>query len=250
MENQFYTYIYLNPLKHGKFIYGKISFDYEPFYVGKGKSDRIKVHIREANNTTKSSHKLNTIRKIIREGSEPIIIKIIEDVDEKTAVNKEIELIWVIGRVDLNMGPLTNKTWGGDGISGYKHTEETKRKISLKFSGKNHPNYGRIVPDSQKESQREKMSGENHPFFGKSCSEERRKNISKANKGKKRSENTKKILSEIASKRTGIKNSNYGNRGEKNSLFGKKWFNNNVEEGRFIEATQPSGWVAGRLKSK
>ena len=63
MENQFYAYVYLNPLKYGKFIYdnGKLSFDYEPFYVGKGKSDRVKVHLREANNTTKSSHKLNTI---------------------------------------------------------------------------------------------------------------------------------------------------------------------------------------------
>ena len=29
-----------------------------------------------------------------------------------------------------------NLTWGGDGLSGYKHTDETKRKLSTHFKGR------------------------------------------------------------------------------------------------------------------
>ena len=35
-EKKFYTYIYFDPRKVGPFMYGDLSFDYEPFYVGKG----------------------------------------------------------------------------------------------------------------------------------------------------------------------------------------------------------------------
>jgi hypothetical protein len=39
--NSFYVYIYLDPRKPGKFHYGEYCFDYEPFYVGKGKDNRM-----------------------------------------------------------------------------------------------------------------------------------------------------------------------------------------------------------------
>lgn len=76
-----------------------------------------------------------------------------------------------------------NITIGGEGVSGYKHTEETKKKMSQALKGENNPNYG------------------------KPCSEQTKKKISKANKGKRRTEEVRKKLSETHS---GENNPNYG----------------------------------------
>ena len=42
---KYYVYIYLNPLKKGSYSYGKLSFEYEPFYVGAGTGNRYNQHI-------------------------------------------------------------------------------------------------------------------------------------------------------------------------------------------------------------
>ena len=82
-----------------------------------------------------------------------------------------------------------------------KHTEETRRKISKKMKGKPPWNKGKPLSEETKRKISEKMKGENHPNWGKKRSEETKKKISKGNKGKKRSEENKKKLSKFVSER-------------------------------------------------
>lgn len=63
-------------------------------------------------------------------GTVPIIEFLIFDVDEKTAMITEIKFIKLFGRKDLGLGSLLNKTDGGDGTSGYRHTLDALRRIS------------------------------------------------------------------------------------------------------------------------
>jgi len=192
---EFYTYVFLNTLKPGNYTYSYdnfcISFPFEPFYVGKGCKDRINSHLKEIEEDMYNPHKFYTIQKIKKEtGKEPISIKIESNINETCSFCYEKNLISIIGRDDLNLGPLTNLTDGGEGCTnriwsqesrdkiskcqtgmvrklevikqreetrkknaidrGYWLTEESKRKIGYKHKNK-------IVFDTQKEKQRESM---------------------------------------------------------------------------------------------
>ena len=71
--------------------------------------------------------------------------------------------------------PQFNFTEGGDGSSGFKHSEETRKKMS------------------------EAQKGKNHPMYGKTLSEEHKKKISESLKGKTLSAKTRKKMSKTMS---------------------------------------------------
>lgn len=152
-----------------------------PFYVGKGKDNRVYFHLSEKSRAkSDNERKFNKIQKIRKEGYEPEI-KIVQYFEnENDAYNYEEQLIKKYGRIRYDEGGiLTNicessrppklkgKTYQeiyGDNweeqvekrrtlqikAGGYgpkKHTKETKRKISEKVAGKNNPSYG--IPCSE-----------------------------------------------------------------------------------------------------
>lgn len=126
MRCDFYVYVLLDPRKPGCFKYGSLSFDYEPFYVGKGKGKRDRSHFRMGNvrqdaARIKSPFKVNKILKILESGLEPIVVRIKKEATERVAFKLEVRAIELIGRKPS--GPLTNLTDGGDGVSGYKGDE-------------------------------------------------------------------------------------------------------------------------------
>lgn len=210
----FYVYLLRNPLR-----------DDEPFYVGKGRGRRVEHHLREAK-SGKKSYKCSIIRKILKSGFLHKIEFVASDVTEKYAFQIEQKLISEIGRKDLGNGPLANKTGGGEGSIGYKHSEASKKKISLggkgrivsdavkeklrenikfnnpmnnpdtiaKRSGKNHWNYGKQgasfgkpVPEETRRKISESLKGNKNPNFGKPCSDARREAIRAATIGVKKS---------------------------------------------------------------
>jgi hypothetical protein len=148
-----------------------------PFYVGKGKDKRVYFHLSEKSRAKSDNFKkFDKIKKIRKEGYEPEIKIVNYFEDENNAYEYEEQLIKTYGRKDIDEGGiLTNicessrppklkgrtyqeiygdkweeqiqkrmKTKEERGNYGgvRKHTEETKKKISEKVSGKNNPNYG------------------------------------------------------------------------------------------------------------
>ena len=133
MRSDFYVYVLLDPRKPGKFVYGPLKFDHEPFYVGKGKGNRDRSHFRTGNldKDTKSRrniYRVNKIKRILAAGLTPKIKRIKTNAVERVAFKLECKAIKLIGRGRL--GPLVNMTDGGEGASGYKHTAKARARFS------------------------------------------------------------------------------------------------------------------------
>lgn len=183
------------------------------------------------------------ILKIKREYELEPTIEIIKTTSEDEAFELEMSLIIKYGRrqIDTN-GILANRTLGGEGPSGRIMSNETKSKLSKAKTG---------IKIHTEESKR-KISEANK---GKTLSLESRKKVSEANKGKILSEETKKKVG-IASKgrRTNLKTWNIQNpSGEilevkdliafcKNKDFGYKVFLQNSKHSLPITKGKAKGW--------
>jgi len=118
-----------------------------PFYIGKGKDFRYKHHFNFNSNKNKNNHKINKIKKIISTGGEVIIEIIFRSDDEKRVIEKEKEMILKYGRRDNGTGILTNLTDGGEGLSGYKPSDDLKNIWSLNRKGSKNGMYNKKHTD-------------------------------------------------------------------------------------------------------
>ena len=140
-KSDYYTYGLANPLKSSKdsYIGGNSLYEYEYFYFGYSGDEKRLDHHLKCRKSDKNYHKKDTIKKIRKNDSEPIFIKILENVNKQTAIDKEIEMIAYYGRDDLDLGPLTNKTNGGDGGATRTREDLTNQKFNrwtvIKFIG-------------------------------------------------------------------------------------------------------------------
>lgn len=181
-KSRFYTYLWLREVG-------------TPYYVGKGRGQRAyDPHPRIGGTPPR----------------ERILIQYFPD--EESALAAEKFLISFYGRKDLGTGILRNLTDGGDiGPTGVRHTEEWKRNFSAKMKG--HPVsektrqklrllfIGKKLTPEQGEKRRA-LRGNPYPTWtahhrkvmealipwnkGKKASEEARRNMSLAHRGKPR----------------------------------------------------------------
>lgn len=115
IQKEHYVYIYLDNRKPGKWYYKDLEFDFQPFYVGKGKGRRMKEHLCPSRRSD-CSIKNNIINKIIDTCQEkPIHYKIYENLSPEDADDIETEVVNFFGRIDLGTGILANMTDGGKG---------------------------------------------------------------------------------------------------------------------------------------
>ena len=104
---KYYVYILIRPDQN------------KPFYVGKGKNQRIFEHEKEVDyGFVCNPYKVNIIKKILSSGSKLIYAIDSFFTSEEDALDRECKLIAEIGRSELGAGSLTNRTDGGDGFLG------------------------------------------------------------------------------------------------------------------------------------
>ncbi len=132
MEN-YYVYALLDPRVEGQWNYQEKVFEFEPFYIGKGRGKRINCHTLTSCLSLKSS-KSSKIKAILEEEKVPIKVKVFEDLAEDIAFNIETEVIKHFGRKDINTGILTNHTDGGIGQKGVKRSNPRLRKKVYQYS--------------------------------------------------------------------------------------------------------------------
>ena len=240
----YYTYAYLRE-------------DKTPYYIGKGKGNRI---------YSKSNRRI----KPPKDKSRIIFLK--QNLTEAEAFRHEIYMIDVFGRKDLGTGILYNRTDGGDGSSGWVPSEENKKNISeanknpseetrRKMSeakkghtyrlGKTHSEKTKQIIKKKRANQifteehRRKLSeankGENNPNYGKTASEETKRKLSDIHKNRIFSEKHRKKLSEAhknPSKETRRKLSE--------AKKGRKWWNDGCGKCKMMLECPGDGWKLGR----
>ena len=200
-------------------IYGLMSKnDSEIRYVGKTTKrvyDRLANHKNDAKRSPKPRHLLHWMKMVGVENVTYVIL-------EKCPIgNKDYlsyaERYWISSLKEMGKN-LTNHTDGGEGTSGYRWSDESRKRLSEsakgRHAGSRNPRYGVRGPDHPMYG----IKGENHPGFGykdtperleakrvyasgRTHSEESRKKISDFHRGKPKSEETKLKLRLSAHKR-------------------------------------------------
>lgn len=155
------------------YVYEHIRLDTNAvFYVGKGCGGRVRSKDKRNKHWHAIVDKAGYSGRVVAESD-----------DEELIFLAEEERIDQLKRIGC---PLANKTAGGaGGTKGYRHTEETKRRISKnlkgKLAGEKHPRYG--------------LFGADNPMYGRKQSEAARREMS-INSSMRRPEVVAKISGE------------------------------------------------------
>lgn len=210
IENKYYVYKLIDPRSN------------QPFYIGKGKNDRMYDHEKEVRNGNHLSNKKlnNRIRELLSENLNIEYKQVYFTNDNDEAYRKETELIRKYGLE--NLCNLTEVAWPiepteetrrkiseakkdcipwNKGIAGAYRSEETKRKIS---NGRKGIIFSEETKEKMSNSQKGKVLSKEHKRKigdgnkNKIISEEIKQKISKSLKGHYISEETKKKMSESA----------------------------------------------------
>lgn len=158
-------------------------------YVGKSDNPH-KRWIQHCIKLGSRTHKVHWIQELKSLGLKPEL-EILEEVPVAGWEAVEREYIRVFRMVGMN---LTNNTDGGEGSSGILVSRETRERIGKASKGRivseetrakiSITGRGKKRSPEQRLKQSIRMSGSGHPLFGKKASEETRRKMSLARKGK------------------------------------------------------------------
>ena len=105
------------------YTYAFLREDGTPYYIGKGSDRRIlRKNGRPCNRPTDESR----------------IIYLKKNLTEEESFKHEVYMISIFGRIDMRTGILYNKSDGGEGNTGHKHSLESRKRRSERLEKNNH----------------------------------------------------------------------------------------------------------------
>lgn len=163
----FYVYVHKNPKSN------------EIFYVGKGCGKRA---------YSKHNRNRHWQSKVSSYGGFNVHF-LAKELDQEFAFLMEMEVIDLYRKVGCKLANVTN---GGDGIQGFKHSEETKQKIAKKATGRPGkfksenftPEMRQLIIESNKRREFTETMKEKCTFAGKSHTEEHKNYMKEKMKGR------------------------------------------------------------------
>ncbi len=210
---RYYVYEYIDPRTN------------LPFYIGKGTRNRLFTHLKETAESTENKRKFAYIQTLVALGINPIIRKIKESLSEHDAYELEEFLIKEYGRkgIDTN-GILMNIC------------ENSRPPVKY---GKDHHQYGKPIIEKHSEETKRKISvskkGQPSWHKGQNKSPETRERMAIGQKNKVVSEITKEKLSKI-------------NTGQNNPSYGTMWITDGNTNKKILKNDPiPDGWSRGRI---
>lgn len=147
--------------------------DNQIVYVGK--DSNIDKNMRHKQHFQSSKHDAQPINRILQQNPNRYTYQVLVwNVDSQERLNAlEIQYI-------RQLKPKFNFTDGGDGSSGFKHSEESRKKMSENNKGENNPMYEKKHSEETRKKMSESKKGENNSMYGKTHSEKTKKKISES----------------------------------------------------------------------
>lgn len=138
----------------------------QPFYVGKGKGNQVFSHrkyaLRTFNKPGNRRLVYKMIHKFMREELDFIEEIMFDNLTEAEAHEIEMSSIALYGRINNGTGCLANLTDGGEGVSGWVPSDETRQKMSISHTGIIGSNLGIPMPEEVKQKISKTLTGIKH----------------------------------------------------------------------------------------
>jgi hypothetical protein len=179
------------------YVYAYLRKDGTPYYIGMGKGSRAYDCHRRTNGTD-----------MLPKSKDRIVI-LLSDLTKEKAISIEKYMIAYYGRKDLATGILRNMTDGGEGTVNFKFSDESIQKMigrtpwnkgKTKETDSRVAKYSNSLSQPKSEEHKKAISASRVGVSTGPKSEETKRKIGAKSRGRKHTEKSKRLLSEIRSK--------------------------------------------------